>query len=849
MDVDSEELLKKIQLARQAGVPEDQINARIKAQYGLDISQVKMPELRRSEKNWLYGPLVKFGGTTLEAGRKLINLTNPEYRQATFGDAGALSPEAQARVAKLDQPVFMSKHQQELTREKPLETGLKNWAGAAAYTIPAGKTLKGALALGGAMGGLRAVSEEKATPGSVVGGVAGGVIAGGLFYGAGKVFQKGKELLQKGGDKVGKKAAEDLLKATPTAYKNAAEAGYDLRSLVKKYGVVGNLDDMVGPIETPNSGWFQQALSETEKGLQGNLKTIGKQKVDLTPVLNQLEFKRGQLLKSAVPDEEAISALDDFIAKFTQSFKGRDLAGKFIEGNNVSGERALEMVRFANQEFGKAIIQTTKGTVNDQGNKVVAQTLRHTLKNQFPELGEALTREHELIILRDVLQDAQYKGLTGLGLGKFDLTRPLTAVEPLTKTPAVSSRLAQMQTAGEGAVPPTPAGMKPGSINWGADLTGTVNPVDDLVAQKANLVSQFKSLQSDFLNTGGKTTPAANKMYQSKLADLTKKIADLGEVINFTPSAPSAAGVVEGAGRPAHQALIEKALNTGDIKGAQAVVDAIPVGDPWKASMQNVINAVTGKVPATPAGLQPGSVDLGYISDFLKSGPKVTAPSLGEGIVRAGTYGAGLAGSAIMGGVPETPAGLSATQVKTEAKDIGQATDENTRAQRIANLMLKYPKYASQIKSAYETAIGGAAGGNVTKVSAQNYSNSLSGSASLTQVNNLIFKPDGSLDRATVASLKAPGTPSQRARQLKAQLYNVADSYLRLRTGAQANPDEIRRLANSLEPGLLDNAETVKTKLGIYDTVFRKYIELATGAGIQSEETVPTTPEGLYGNP
>jgi len=126
---------------------------------------------------------------------------------------------------------------------------------------------------------------------------------------------------------------------------------------------------------------------------------------------------------------------------------------------------------------------------------------------------------------------------------------------------------------------------------------------------------------------------------------------------------------------------------------------------------------------------------------------------------------------------------------------------------------------------------------NVSKVTSQNYSNALSGEDSFAKANELIFKPDGkTLDRNTIIALKTPGTPNQKARQLKAYLYNVADSYLRLRTGAQANPAEIKRLADSLEPGLFDSAETIKTKLGIYDITFNQIINLAKNMDL--EETV-----------
>ncbi len=145
-------------------------------------------------------------------------------------------------------------------------------------------------------------------------------------------------------------------------------------------------------------------------------------------------------------------------------------------------------------------------------------------------------------------------------------------------------------------------------------------------------------------------------------------------------------------------------------------------------------------------------------------------------------------------------------------------------------------KKQKDLEVEYQKNLGTKGGVNVTKVSAQNYSNSLSGSDSLQKVNDLMFS-NGKINHPLIVALKTPGTPNQDARQIKAYLYNIADSYLRLRTGAQANPTEIQRLASSLEPGLLDTTKTVKTKLGIYETVFNEYIKLSKDQNLTGEPT------------
>lgn len=46
--------------------------------------------------------------------------------------------------------------------------------------------------------------------------------------------------------------------------------------------------------------------------------------------------------------------------------------------------------------------------------------------------------------------------------------------------------------------------------------------------------------------------------------------------------------------RPVHQALIENALNKGDMVGAKTLIDKIAEGDPYKASMQALYNTLNG---------------------------------------------------------------------------------------------------------------------------------------------------------------------------------------------------------------------------------------------------------------
>lgn len=457
---DQNELNKKIQQARDAGVPELEIQKRVKAQFGYDVPPIKAPtpkveapapapaptidpeEQRKQdlENNWLVGPAVKYGGTVLEAVRNLKNLaTSKAYRKAVAGKD--LTPDEADEIIRITKPKFLSEKQLQRTVEKPVETAVKNIAGAYSYVIPAGKTATTAIALGGLAGGLRSVSENDATPESVIAGTAGGGVAGGLFWGGGKVIQKGKDLFKGGAEKVSEKAAQDLLKANATAYENASKSGIDPRKLVKKYNIVGGYDDLVGTIDQEYGGVIQDGIKDAEKVIQLSLKKTGKQKIDLLPVLNQLEARKITL--GQIPGNEAkLDALQTLID------------GMKAKGKNITVTEALGIKRAADEAFGKAILEDSKGAALGQGQKIIANTLRSQIKTQIPEIAKALDQEHELIILRNLLKDAQYKGATqGLGLGRFDITRPLTVLEPLSKSPEVTSRIAQGQKGAIGAVP------------------------------------------------------------------------------------------------------------------------------------------------------------------------------------------------------------------------------------------------------------------------------------------------------------------------------------------------------------------------------------------------------------
>lgn len=140
--------------------------------------------------------------------------------------------------------------------------------------------------------------------------------------------------------------------------------------------------------------------------------------------------------------------------------------------------------------------------------------------------------------------------------------------------------------------------------------------------------------------------------------------------------------------------------------------------------------------------------------------------------------------------------------------------------------------------------------GNVGKVSAVLSQLRTTGNQSLKGYEGLIFDESGKVDKSVIMAMKAKnpalvaGTETgQKARQAKAYLYRVAQSFLRIDTGAAAPDSEVRALAESLEPSIFDDADTIRTKLSIYANTFKAIEDLEgrtpSGGATFEDGTVP----------
>ena len=85
---------------------------------------------------------------------------------------------------------------------------------------------------------------------------------------------------------------------------------------------------------------------------------------------------------------------------------------------------------------------------------------------------------------------------------------------------------------------------------------------------------------------------------------------------------------------------------------------------------------------------------------------------------------------------------------------------------------------------------------------------------SLQGVRGKLLKPDGTIDRTTLfTSNLFGGIPFTEGRDVNRMIEDAVETKLRLETGAAANKDEVKRIAQRFRPSTADSDETIKGKL------------------------------------
>lgn len=131
---------------------------------------------------------------------------------------------------------------------------------------------------------------------------------------------------------------------------------------------------------------------------------------------------------------------------------------------------------------------------------------------------------------------------------------------------------------------------------------------------------------------------------------------------------------------------------------------------------------------------------------------------------------------------------------------------------------------------------------NVGVVSAKDLSNAQLGLQSAAQLEQMIMSDPGIVGRTATPGRQLPivgGYVSRAAgvSDYDALGYNIADTILRIRTGAQANESEIRNLQSQLMPRAGDSNETVQFKLQQIYNSLQPIVDMAQGGSGQPDLT------------
>lgn len=185
-----------------------------------------------------------------------------------------------------------------------------------------------------------------------------------------------------------------------------------------------------------------------------------------------------------------------------------------------------------------------------------------------------------------------------------------------------------------------------------------------------------------------------------------------------------------------------------------------------------------------------------------------------------------LSGGAAGAGGAGSPGGLSAssTELFNQAVKVLQETGDTKSADELLQMAS-----AAQSLEKQSAASGTSGQPSIGKPTAQQYALANSGTQGVQQLMTLLQKDPGVLSRSATPGQHLPlvGGVVRRGAgtgEYDALANNVIDAILRLRTGAQANKEEIALYRNQLFPQAGDNQKTVQRKLQDLNTAFQPFL-------------------------
>lgn len=133
-----------------------------------------------------------------------------------------------------------------------------------------------------------------------------------------------------------------------------------------------------------------------------------------------------------------------------------------------------------------------------------------------------------------------------------------------------------------------------------------------------------------------------------------------------------------------------------------------------------------------------------------------------------------------------------------------------------------------------------ATGNNTTKITGQQAGLAQNGVEALQQLKDLIQSNPNVVSHTAIPGRGLPGIGGYIAHNAgttnyDAIGYNIADNYLRLKTGAQANASEIKDVQSKLMPRAGDDADQISNKLNLINNYFNTILGMADQSGTGSD--------------
>lgn len=349
------------------------------------------------------------------------------------------------------------------------------------------------------------------------------------------------------------------------------------------------------------------------------------------------------------------------------------------------------------------------------------------------------------------------------------------------------------------------------AIRHGVDefITGAVPTSKPLKSQYSKLIEAEKYMRkasAENVNVvaglkGGAIPSASARSTVGKLGQGAKDLAGLG--LQNTGRIISAPAAKQAGAQIGLHAIAGRPSITGE-------TTPVPAGPDPNAPVDLAAAGLDPNSPDTQVvdyALQNGASDFNSVADMFKQSDAAGQPGASDG-----------------------QSGYSSKDLFQAAIQAYQAGDAKSSDQ-----LLQLAQYAQ--KSEADTAKSSGGGGpNITKVTAQQYGLAKSGSGALQQLSQMIQGDPNVITRTATPGRGLPivgGFVSNAAHtgSYDAVGYNIADTILRLRTGAQANESEVKKLQTQIMPRAGDSQQTIQTKLAQINEIFSGVLTTAQNPG------------------